>query len=237
MCCFATDGRKTLELDTFSLREGEKLVVVGPNGAGKSTLLRALAGQARGAKTLELSVRGVPFSNSAETRAAFARVVAYLPQRTEVPVDFTVREVLEMGRAPHRGPWHAMSPEDRAAVDSALARWDLRSLEHRRADTLSGGELQRVHLARILAQHTSIILLDEPAAALDLRQAHHLYETLDREVSARRIAYVIVTHDLAMARRHADRVMVLDRGVLAAEGTPTEALSAHVLRQVFGVAP
>lgn len=212
-----------------SLRSGEFIAISGPNGGGKTTLLRAILG-------------GVPLSAGSAwiagrpvtelPRAELARVVAALPQREEPAFALRVEEFADLGRYAHLGPFAPMRAEDRAIVRQSLERCDVWELRDRTIDTLSGGEWQRVRVARALAQTPRALVLDEPTAALDLRHAMELLE-LVRDLVREGLAALVVTHELNLAARFADRVMLLANGSVAAVGTPTEVLTESTLARVF----
>lgn len=222
-------GRAVLEGVTLEARAGEVLALVGPNGAGKSTLLGLLSGERRpdtGTATLD----GRPLHEFAPLELARRRAV--LTQDNAVSFPFRVREVLEMGRS----PW-ARTPQladDRAALEAAAAQADVSHLLDRRFTELSGGERARVSLARVLAQSTGIVLLDEPTAALDLRHQEDVL-AVARELAAAGRAVVIVLHDLSLAGAVADRVGLLGAGRLVALGPPAEVLTASRIGEVYGV--
>ncbi len=225
--------RTVLRGVTLAVRPGELVAVVGPNGSGKSTLVRVLAG------TLAVehgSVRLDGADLGAMTRRAIARRIAVVPQESEVAFGFSVREVVEMGRAPYQTGLLLASAEDRRAVDSAIERCELGSVTDRPVAELSGGERRRVAVARALAQTADVLLLDEPAAHLDLRHAAAIHETARREARERGAACLAVMHDLNAAARWADRVVVLAEGHLRADGSVAEALDPALLAEVFGVA-
>lgn len=215
-------GQRVLSDISFSLREGEFLGLLGPNGAGKTTLLRAIQGL--------LPHEGR--SSLAELSAAErARRAAFLPQAREVAWPMAVRDLVALGRLPWTG---AAQREDHRAVAAALARMGLESLAARPADRLSGGELARALIARLLAQETPLLLADEPGASLDpARQIStmELFADLAREGRA----VVASVHDLGLAARYCTRVLVLDEGRLVADGPPAEVLSDALLAEVFGL--
>ena len=211
------------------LRAGELVAVVGPNGGGKTTLLRALLGAVplvRGAA--KVGGRLV----TAVSQAELARVVAALPQREEPAFALRVEEFVHLGRYAHLGPFTPAGPVDRAQVREALERCDGWTLRHRTIDTLSGGEWQRVRVARALAQTPRALVLDEPTAALDVRHAMELLE-LVRALVAGGLGALVVTHELNLAARFADRVILLAEGVVQAVGTPKEVLTQGTLTRVF----
>jgi iron complex transport system ATP-binding protein len=213
----------------LTLAAGELVAVVGPNGGGKTTLVRALlnlAPLARGSVSLD----GRPIQGW--RRGELARIVALVPQREDTPFSWRVEELVGFGRYARRGPLEAMGPDDTAAVDRALVRCDVAELRERRIETLSGGEWQRVRIARALAQEPRLLVLDEPTASLDLGHEMELFE-LVRRLVADGLAALVVTHDLNLAARYADRMLLLDGGRIAASGPPAAVMQAELLSRVF----
>jgi iron complex transport system ATP-binding protein len=229
-------GRKALLAEaSLALRPGELVAIVGPNGAGKSTLLRLLAGEIRPSRG---SVRLDGKALSAWNRRALARRRAVLPQSSTLSFPFTVFEVALLGRAPRNGG--VETPLDRAIAGHALAATGVADLAARVYPTLSGGERQRVHLARVLAQLMTapgqyapgFLLLDEPVTSLDPRHQHAALALARGFVAAGGGALAIL-HDVNLAARYADRVIVLAGGRVVATGTPAEALAPEVISPVF----
>jgi iron complex transport system ATP-binding protein len=220
-------GRLVLDRVDLDVVAGQILALVGPNGAGKSTLLAALAGELELASgTVELDGRALRDWATVD----MARRRAVLPQTHTVGFPFTAREVVAMGRA----PW-ARTPrreDDEAAIETALAATDVSHLAARAFPALSGGERARVALARVLAQDTPTLLLDEPTAALDLGHQEAVLR-LTRDRAAAGAAVVVVLHDLGVAAAYADRVAVLESGRLAACGSPREILTPGLLTRVY----
>jgi iron complex transport system ATP-binding protein len=223
-------GRRTVLHDvSLSLEGGARVAVVGANGSGKSTLLRALLGlEPRASGSVRLEGRAL----EEMTRVEIARAATLVLQDTHVEVPISVRDLVALGRFPHRGT--PESARDRAAVDEALARTELATLAGRDVRTLSGGELQRAHLARALSQETRVVLLDEPTSSLDL---HHQLRTLAtlRALADDGRAVLVVLHDLTLAARWAERVVVLREGRVHAEGAPADVLTASTVGEAFGV--
>jgi len=208
---------------------GEFVVVAGPNGSGKSTLVRALLGLQpieRGKITLD----DRPLAE--RSRAAIAREVAALPQREEPAFPLAVTEAVMLGRWAVLGPVAAPGARDRDAVARAMQACRLDALADRTTDTLSGGEWQRVRLARALAAEPRLLLLDEPGTALDIAHEMALYELLAEQVAEGR-GVLAVTHHLNAALRYADRVLLLDHGRVVVDGRPGDVLSTEVLSRVF----
>jgi iron complex transport system ATP-binding protein len=214
---------------SVSLDKGELVAVVGPNGSGKTTLLRALLGT-RYLEAGSVVVEGRPL---AEWRPRdLAKVIGVVTQREEILFPLTVRETVELGRYAHLGPLAGPRDADHHAVTQALQRADVSGLADRRSDTLSGGEWQRVRVARALAQNPRALLLDEPTAALDIRHEMEVFE-LVRKLAGEGIGTLLVTHHLNLAARYADRMVLLDKGVVIAEGPPAEVLTSEVVSPVF----
>lgn len=207
---------------------GELMVLIGPNGAGKSTLLAVLAGELAPTNgTVELEGRAL----SDWPDGSVARRRAVLPQQHTVGFSFTAEQVVRMGRSPwQRTPF---ADDDNEAVAVAMSKCDVMQFADRPFAGLSGGERARVALARVLAQRTSTLLLDEPTAALDLAHQETVM-AVARDRAAKGDAVVVVLHDLALAAAYADRVALLDKGALVAVGPPREVLRAGLLSTVYG---
>lgn len=206
--------------------------LIGPNGSGKSTLARVLAGvlpHRRG--TVHLLGR----DRTLWTPEAAARAAGYLPQQAFCAWPLRVDRLAALGRLPHLPPWGRPAPDDQAAVERALAATDMAALRARSVTALSGGEALRAQLARVLAGEPQVIIADEPLAGLDPAhqlQVMELFSTLAR-TEAR--AVLVVLHDLSMAARYCDRLCLLDRGRVVAEGAPRDVLTADHLRNIYGI--
>jgi iron complex transport system ATP-binding protein len=224
-------GNAGLALDGVScgVSGGRFLAVVGPNGSGKTTLVRALSGLVR-LERGEVRVEGTPVLQW--TRRALARVLAVVPQGEDIAFPLRVEETVMLGRYARLGPFAAPGAADRAAVGDALARCDVAAFAGRTIDSLSGGEWQRVRLARALAQEPRILVLDEPTTSLDVRHEMELFELVRRLVDGG-LAGLVITHHINLAARFADRMILLSAGRVAAEGSPTEVLRRETLREVF----
>jgi iron complex transport system ATP-binding protein len=229
-----TGHKALLHNASLSVRAGEKIALIGPNGAGKSTMLRALAGELRPSSgTIRLKGRDV----AGYSTQALALHRAVLSQSVTVAFPFTVAEVVAMGAGDRGGAWVD------TLVATALAQVDLTDFADRVITTLSGGEQQRAHLARVLVQLAcgeaahgpGMLLLDEPTASLDLRHQIAVIETLGRS-AARGVTIIAVLHDLNLATLFAERIVVLDRGRIAADGPPRDTVTDAILERVFGIA-
>lgn len=223
-------GKDILSDVSVTVQHGEVLALVGPNGAGKSTLLSVLTGD-RAAGHGHVEVDGTNLEDWNHGDLACRRAV--LTQENQVSFPFSVRDVVAMGRAPWQG--RKESEADDAAVAAALAATDVLHLVERAFPSLSGGEKARVSLARVLAQQTDIVMLDEPTAALDLRHQEDVMRVARQRASAG-CAVVVVLHDLSLAAAYADTIAILDSGRLAAYGAPAQVLTAELLESVYGIA-
>jgi iron complex transport system ATP-binding protein len=208
---------------------GGLTAVIGPNGAGKSTLLRVAAGDVAPTSG-SVSYGDTPLSGMSVARRARSRAVLAPQQATEIP--FTVHQVISMGRYPHRFDRGTKPETEQAMIESAIDLLDLGDLRHRQLRSLSGGEHQRVAIARVLAQRAPIILLDEPTTALDIRHQESVM-TLLAELAANGHSVLAVLHDLNMVS-HFDQVILLNEGRVAAAGTPQDVLTTERLTTVYG---
>lgn len=205
------------------LAAGEWLGLIGPNGAGKSTLLRAIAGLVPHTGSVALDCGGRPAGTD----------VALVPQIPLLPEGMSVAEYALLGRSPHLGWLAVESRRDRRIVASVLERLDLRGFADRPVTQLSGGETQRVVLARALAQQAPILLLDEPTSALDLGHRDAVLELIDKLRRSDGISVIAAMHDLGTAARFADRLALIDRGRIVADGAPRSVLAAGRLSDVY----
>jgi len=227
---YAGAPRPALDGVSMSASAGCLYAVLGPNGSGKSTLMRALLGVtplSAGAALLD----GRP--SAAWDRRALARAVGVVAQSESIAFPLTVRQMVAMGRYPHLGPLESERDADRAAISSALEACDVTALANRDVTTLSGGEVQRVRIARALAQKPQALVLDEPTSSLDIRHQMGILELLRRSADSG-LTVVLVTHGLDLAARYADRMLLLAGGHVAAEGTPDEVMTEHTISSVYG---
>jgi iron complex transport system ATP-binding protein len=215
----------------IELRAGELVLLCGRNGAGKSTLLRVLLG-AEPAAAGEVRLASRPLASwPARERA---RQMAFVPQDPDTPFEFTGRELVAMGRHPHRGT-AALQPEDVRAIENALVAVDALSFADRAVTSLSGGEQRRIAVARALATEAGLMLLDEPTSNLDLEHALSLAGLL-RELADRGRGLLVASHDINLLAPFAHRVIALHDGRSFADGPPESALSTENVAAVFGVA-
>ncbi len=223
---------KVLHDISFRVESGENLVIIGPNGCGKTTLLRVIAGT--------LPYTGSCTVGDREVRTikknSYAKKVALLSQSAEIYFNYTVYDTIMMGRYPHQsGIFSSVSAEDVHMVEQVMQETGLCELRDREVNTLSGGQLQRVFLAKILAQDPEIILLDEPTNHLDLRYQLNLTKFL-KEWSSREGRSVIgVLHDINLAMNFCDRIMLLEDGVITADGSAGKVLSSEAIKKAYGM--
>lgn len=229
---FAYGDRPVLRDVSLTLAPGEVVALLGPNGTGKSTLIRVLLGHLRASRGDVLwenrDIRAWP-------RRAFARRVAYLPQSPTADPDQRVADVLRTGRAPYWGAFGLESPHDVAVVNDVARQLELVDLLPRPMAELSGGQCQLVFLARCLVQQPAALLLDEPNTFLDLRHQVDLGQRLRRLAKEQGLAVLMASHDLNLAGALADRLMLLEAGVVAAEGAADRVLDPAVVGKVYGL--
>ncbi|UOE96005.1 heme ABC transporter ATP-binding protein [Alkalihalobacillus sp. LMS39] len=226
----AVQIEKTMIIQNLSLHlhEGEFIGLIGPNGSGKSTFLKTLY---RSYFPLQGTVTLYNKELPSYSFRAFAKEVAVVTQESSVPFDFSVLEIVLMGRHPHQRFFSKEEKKDYDAAYEALASVDLTDYAERSFSSLSGGEKQRVLIARALAQQTNILLLDEPTNHLDI---HHQLQLLNT-VKNSGLTVVCAMHDLNLAAAYCDRIIVINKGEMVFEGTPNEVITEQMLKEVFEV--
>jgi iron complex transport system ATP-binding protein len=224
------DGALAVQEVTESAAPGEWVGLIGANGAGKSSLLRAIAHLVRHDGVVR--VGGEPTAKLSRRRRA--QLIAYVPQQPELPAGMGVLEYTLLGRTPHIGYFNVESEDDRAVCADVLERLDLAAFAERPLSTLSGGELQRVVLARALAQEAPVLLLDEPTSALDLGRRVDALELVDELRRERGLTVLSAMHDLTLAAQFSDRLILLSAGRIVAAGAPADVLDEEVLAACFG---
>jgi len=227
---FSYDSGLVLSGISFDLNQGEIIGVIGPNGSGKSTLIRLLSGVLKpdSGKIIIFSKAIASYS-----RKELAQKLAVIPQQTELAFPYRVLEVVLMGRAPYLSRFQLESAKDLEIALQALSQTGCLGLESRRIDEVSGGERQRVILAKALAQEPEIILADEPTAHLDLEHQIKFMRLISELREKRKISVLFTTHDLNLASIFADRILVLDQGRLAGLGTPKEVLKPELMSKIY----
>ena len=226
-------GEKTVvDHVSFRLEEGQWLMLIGPNGAGKSTLIEALAG-------------GVPYSGAFRWQGQdlrsfsgreLARKIGILGQRRSVLYAYTVQEIVELGRYAHRQSlFGGGDPDGAGSVGRALEITGLTDLRHQNVMTLSGGEIQRVFLAQVIAQNPQVLILDEPANHLDLKYQQHIFSLIGEWLEEPGRAVLSVVHDLSLARRWGTHALLMDRGKCVSRGLTEEVLTPDHLQSVYAM--
>jgi iron complex transport system ATP-binding protein len=213
---------------SLTVETGEWTALIGPNGAGKTSVLRAMCRLVGFGGDIELDGRSI----RQMSRREVARVIAFVPQTPVTPLELTVAEYVLLGRTPYLAYLGDEGRDDRLAAQRALDRLQLRPFANRALGSLSGGELQRVVLARALAQEAPILLLDEPTTALDLGRQQQALELVD-SLRGDGLTVVSTLHDLTLAGQYADRLVLLDRGAVVAEGLPEDVLSVENVESYY----
>jgi iron complex transport system ATP-binding protein len=226
---YAQGDRPAVDGVTFESPAGRVTAVAGPNGSGKSTLVRALLGRVPLAGG-RITIGGADLGRL--DRRALATRVAVVPQREEPAFPLGVRDYVALGRFPHQGAWGGFTAADNSAVERAVARADVGALVHRRTDELSGGEWQRVRIARALAQGGEALVLDEPTTFLDVAHEMAVFE-LVAALADEGAAVLLVSHQLNLVARFAHHIVLLHRGHVAALGTPADVMRGATLEAVY----
>lgn len=224
------NGRTAVRGVDLDVAEGEWVTIIGPNGAGKSSLLRALAGVI----PYEGTIRIADAEMASLRRREVAQLVAVVPQHPERPDGMRVADYALLGRSPHLSYLAVETDADRAIVLSVLERLDATDLAERRLGTLSGGEWQRVVLARALVQEPGVLLLDEPTTSLDVGHAQQVFDLVEDLRVERGISVVAAIHDLTMAGQYSDRLLCMDGGTVVADGPPRTVLTEEILVRFSG---
>lgn len=218
---------------TTSFEPGRITGLVGPNGSGKSTLLRAIAGvqgEITGGQALIDGRRITDYP-----RRQRVRKLAMVAQQEAVSTAMTPRHIIELGILTGRGLFAQLTDDDRREVERSIEHSDISSIAHRPWNQLSGGERQRTQLARAMAQRADVLVLDEPTNHLDLHHRHRLFARLEGEARSHGLCVVVAVHDLDLAARYCEHLVILEAGRVKAEGPPKESLSLALLAEVFGI--
>ncbi|GLQ21642.1 ABC transporter ATP-binding protein [Algimonas porphyrae] len=223
-------GAQVVSHISLQLSRGEFVVLLGPNGAGKSMTLRAMLGLVPSTGSVTLDGASVPDMAPSER----ARHIAYLPQSTALAWPARTRDVVSLGRFSHGAAVGRLGRDDAHAVDMALSECALEAFSDRRVDSLSGGEMARVHCARAFAARTTFLLADEPVAALDPAQAFRIMDLLQKK-ARRGLGVLVVLHDIALAARYADRMILMKAGELVADGPTESVLTGESVSALYGV--
>lgn len=226
---FSYERKEVLIDNSFSLGRGEFLGIIGPNGAGKSTILRLICGILE-PKQGSINILGESMERI--TRRQLAKNIAFVPQETHFALNFTVEDIVMMGRYPYLRAFQKENKNDYAARDHALEYTDVQSFRNRTINSLSSGERQRVVLARALAQEPTILILDEPTSHLDLHHQYAIMELL-KKLNKEGMSIIIVNHDLNLASLYCERLVLMNQGKVFGQGPPKDLLSEKILQQVY----
>ncbi len=223
-------GTRLLGPADLTVGAGDWVNVIGPNGAGKTTLLRAVGGLTEAAGRIEIAGRSLADMSRRER----SRHIGYVPQQPSMPAGMTIEQYVLLGRSPHLGRLASEGAHDLHVVRSTLGDLGLAPLAHRTLDTLSGGERQRANVARALAQEPSLLLLDEPTTALDIGHQQEVLELVDDRRHQLGLTVVSTMHDLTLAARYGDNLVLLAGGVPIADGPPVQVLTGPHLASHYG---
>ena len=216
---------------SFQVPQRDFFIIIGPNGSGKTTLMKVISGILK-PQNGELKILNRPIDQY--HRKALAKTIAFVPQMTFADFPFTVTEIVLMGRSPYLGILGLEQENDVEVASQAIAFTGLENLAHRKLDQLSGGEQQRVFIARAICQEPDIILLDEPTASLDLAYQVRIMDLMEKLKTEKGITVVMVSHDVNLAAMYADHLMLLHKGQVVCQGLPDEVLTYKTLEETYG---
>ena len=223
--------RNVLRSLSFSIEKGDFFIIIGPNGSGKTTLMKLMAGILRPQKG-QIEILGLPNRNY--TPKALARAVAFVPQRLPVDLPFTAGEAVLLGRAPYQGALGIERDRDLEIANQAMQFTEVDHLNRLSISQLSGGELQRVFIARAICQEPDIMLLDEPTASLDLAHQVKVMDLMEKLKREKGITVIMVSHDVNLAAMYGNQVLLLKEGEIASSGFPSDVLSFEKLEETYG---
>lgn len=224
------ENNTVLDNISFSVNTGEFFIIIGPNGSGKSTLINTMGGLIKPSDGT-VQIKGRPLK--AYSQKELARSIAMVRQQASVDFPFTAKEIVMMGRAPHQGILGLERTADESHVKEALAYTDMEHLANRKIHQLSGGECQRVFIARAICQDPEIMLLDEPTAALDLAHQTRIMDLMERLKSEKGTTIVMISHDINLASLYADHLLLLKNGSIAESGSPNTVLTYDILESAY----
>jgi iron complex transport system ATP-binding protein len=216
---------------SFQVPQRDFFIIIGPNGSGKTTLMKVISGILK-PQNGELKILNRPIDQY--HRKALAKTIAFVPQMTFADFPFTVTEIVLMGRSPYLGILGLEQENDLEVANQAITFTGLENLAHRKLDQLSGGEQQRVFIARAICQEPDIILLDEPTASLDLAYQVRIMDLMEKLKTEKGITVVMVSHDVNLAAMYADHLMLLHKGQVVCQGLPDEVLTYKTLEETYG---
>ncbi|MDH3573687.1 MAG: ABC transporter ATP-binding protein [Desulfobacteraceae bacterium] len=216
---------------SFQVPKQDFFIIIGPNGSGKTTLMKIISGLLK-PRNGELKIQNRSIDQY--HRKALARIIAFVPQMTFADFPFTVTEIVLMGRSPYLGMLGLEEEKDMEIARQAIAFTGLENLAHRKLDQLSGGEQQRVFIARAICQEPDIILLDEPTASLDLAYQVRIMDLMEQLKNEKGITVVMVSHDVNLAAMYADHLLLLHKGQVLCQGLPDEVITFQTLEAAYG---
>lgn len=228
---FSYEKSPVLKDLSFSVQKNSFFTIIGPNGSGKSTLLKVISGLLK-PKTGQVNIFGIPIKHY--SRKSLAKIMALVPQMVSVDFPFTVLDVVLMGRAPHLGVFGLEQAIDINIARQALEFTGVEFLAHRKMNQLSGGEQQRVFIARAICQEPKIILLDEPTASLDLAHQIRVMDLMEKLKIEKEITVVMVSHDVNLASMYGDNLLLLKAGKIVNIGPPNEVINFKTLEETYG---
>jgi len=229
---FSYDNRDVIRNVSFNIEEGEFLSIIGPNGSGKSTLLKTL-NNVYIPKSGEIQVKGKPVDSY--KKKDLAKLIALVPQDTNIDFEFKVQEIVAMGRHPYKGRFQREDKDDMDIVYKSMELTNTFDIKDRLINEISGGERQRVFIAKALAQDPEIILLDEPTSHLDINHQMDILSLLRRLNEEKKITVVLVIHDINLACRYSDRIVLLKNGEIVGAGSPEEVITTVNVEQTYGM--
>ncbi|MGA2401636.1 MAG: ABC transporter ATP-binding protein [Syntrophobacteraceae bacterium] len=224
-------NRQILRDLSFAVSEREFFIIIGPNGSGKTTLVKVISGSVK-PRTGKIEIFGSSIRRT--SKRALARNVALVPQYPPMDIPFTVAEVVLMGRSPHLGMLAVERRDDIEIAEQSMSFTNVRHLAECKLDKLSAGERQRVLIARAVCQRARIIVLDEPTASLDLAHQIHIMDLMERLRNEEGVTIVMVLHDLNLAAMYADRLLLLNQGIIVSIGHPSNVLNLQTLEETYG---
>ena len=216
---------------SFSIQEGDFFIIIGPNGSGKTTLLKIISGLIK-LQQGDLTILNQPLPSY--TRKILARKIAYVPQMISMDFPFRVMDLVLMGRSPHLGPLGLGQEKDVEIAKKAMAFTGVEHLEDRKLEQLSGGEQQRVLIARAICQSPEVILMDEPTASLDLAHQVRIMDMMERLKIDRNITVVMVSHDVNLAAMYGQNLLLLREGRIVSMGRPEDVITYQALEKAYG---
>ena len=227
---YAFGTQSVLKNLSFSVPQSDVFIIIGPNGAGKTTLIKLMVGILK-IQTGQIEILQAAIGNYSQKR--LAQALAYVPQGLPVGFPFTVEETVLLGRAPHQKVLGLASQNDLDIAQQAMAFTEVAHLARRKLDQLSGGEQQRVLIARALCQQPQVILLDEPTASLDLSHQIRIMDLMERLKTERGVTVVMVSHDVNLAAMYGDQLLLLKAGEIVRMGSPNEVLNFKTLEETY----